>query len=55
MFGDSGGFLFREWSHGDLDDVDPDRAIVDFGELIVAVQDGPAAEPTPGCPPVGGS
>ena len=51
MFGDSRGFLFSEWSDGDLDDVDPDCTIVDFGELIVAVQGGPVAESAPGCPP----
>lgn len=55
MFGDSRGFLFSEWSDGDLDDVDPHGTIVDFGELIVAVQGGPVAEPCRVAQRVGGS
>src|ERR1700683_74165 len=54
MFGDSRRFLFREWSDGNLDHVDLHRTIVDFGELIVAVQGGPVAESAPGGPPGGG-
>jgi len=53
VFGDSGGFFFSERSDGDLDDVDPYYAIVDCGELIVAIQGGPGAEPAAGGPPGG--
>lgn len=45
------GFLLGERSDGDLDDVDPHRAVTDVGELIVAVQGGPSAELAPGRPP----